>query len=140
MSYSTLSLHADHAATTGLVHRWLGEETRKAELRMWGRLLRLSLMFTVPVWLLAMVLPHISFLRPLLEAMLLGFPVKELAKWALTTPVQFWIGARFHIGAYKALRNGRCCFLAGHSFGIHSKALPYGMKAFCFLLCHAWRA
>ncbi|KAK9809274.1 hypothetical protein WJX73_000048 [Symbiochloris irregularis] len=88
-------------------NRWLGDELRKAELAMWWRLLRWSLTFTIPVWLLAMVLPHVTFLQPLLQTMVLGFPLKELIKWALTTPVQFWIGARFHVGAYRALRNGR---------------------------------
>lgn len=29
-------------------------------------------------------------------------------KWAFTTPVQFVIGWRFHVGAWRALRNGRC--------------------------------
>jgi Cu+-exporting ATPase len=38
----------------------------------------------------------------------LGFPAEELVKWAFTTPVQFVIGWRFHVGAWKALRSGRC--------------------------------
>lgn len=35
-----------------------------------------------------------------------GFRVDEVVKWLLTTPVQFWIGWRFHKGAWKALRRG----------------------------------
>lgn len=35
-----------------------------------------------------------------------GFRLDELLKWSLATPVQFWIGWRFHKGAYKALRRG----------------------------------
>ena len=41
-----------------------------------------------------------------LQAQFLGFPLGELLKWGLTTPVQFVIGWRFHRGAYKALRRG----------------------------------
>lgn len=54
-----------------------------------------------------MVFPWIPLLRPVLDASILGFPLAEVIKWAFTTPVQFWVGARFHIGAIKALRNGR---------------------------------
>jgi len=42
------------------------------------------------------------------RAQVLGFPAEELVKWAFTTPVQFVIGGRFHVGAWKALRSGRC--------------------------------
>lgn len=62
---------------------------------------------TIPVYVTAMVLPMIGFMQPLLATMVLGFPLDELIKWAFTTPVQFVIGARFHMGAYKALRGGR---------------------------------
>lgn len=37
-----------------------------------------------------------------------GFPLPQLLKFILATPVQFVIGWRFHVGAYKALRMGRC--------------------------------
>jgi hypothetical protein len=32
---------------------------------------------------------------------ILGFPCNQLVKWALATPVQFFIGWRFHRGAVK---------------------------------------
>lgn len=41
-----------------------------------------------------------------LKSDVLGFPLDELLKWALVTPVQFVVGWRFHKGAYKALRRG----------------------------------
>lgn len=88
-------------------NRWAGEESRKADMAMWLHLLRWSLIFTVPVFLTAMVLPALPFVRPLLEAQIFGFPLQEVVKWAFTTPVQFWIGARFHVGAWRALRSGR---------------------------------
>ena len=58
-----------------------------------------------------MVFPWVPLLRPALDAPLLGFPLAEVVKWGFTTPVQFWIGARFHLGALKALRNGRHAML-----------------------------
>jgi len=36
----------------------------------------------------------------------MGVSIASLLKWALATPVQFYVGARFHTGAYKSLRNG----------------------------------
>lgn len=54
-----------------------------------------------------MVFPMIPAMRPLLEAQIFGFPLDEIVKWAFSTPVQFYIGWRFHIGAWRAVRNGR---------------------------------
>lgn len=41
-----------------------------------------------------------------LSAPVFGFRCDELLKWALATPVQFWVGWRFHKGAWKAIRRG----------------------------------
>jgi Cu+-exporting ATPase len=37
---------------------------------------------------------------------IMGVSIASFLKWGLATPVQFVVGARFHIGAYKSLRNG----------------------------------
>lgn len=55
-----------------------------------------------------MVLPLWPAARPFLKFPVMGYPLEEIIKWAFTTPIQFWIGWRFHAGAYHALRNGRC--------------------------------
>jgi len=60
--------------------------------------------------MLAMVLPMMPGCEALFKAHLLGFPLDELLKWVFATPVQFWIGWRFHSGAWKALKNGRWVF------------------------------
>lgn len=86
----------------------LGAEERAAELAYWGRLLRASVTLTVPVFLFAMVLPMMPVCEQLFRVQLLGFPLNEVIKWACVTPVQFWIGWRFHAGAWRALRGGRC--------------------------------
>lgn len=87
--------------------RALGADDRKAELQYWRRLLRYSCAFTLPVFLLAMVLPMMPGCEALFKAHFLGFPLDELLKWTLASPVQFWIGWRFHAGAWKALKNSR---------------------------------
>ncbi len=87
--------------------RALGADDRRAELQYWSRSLRYSCAFTLPVFMLAMVLPMMPGCEALFQAHLLGFPLDELLKWAFATPVQFWIGWRFHAGAWKALKNGR---------------------------------
>ncbi|KAF5841526.1 hypothetical protein DUNSADRAFT_12454 [Dunaliella salina] len=76
------------------------------ELQYWWRLFSSSLMFTVPVFFVAMILPRLPGHSVLTEPMLFGFPVFQLTKWALTTPVQYVIGWRFHAGAWKAIKRG----------------------------------
>ena len=75
--------------------------------------LRWSIFFTVPLFFIAMVLPMLggdqirSFLAlPVGIKNVLMFHLGEVLQWILATPVQFWIGARFHIGAYKSLKRG----------------------------------
>lgn len=79
---------------------------QERELKYWWTLFSNSLFFTVPVFLIAMVLPWFPGSDRLTMAMVMGFPCNELVKWVLVTPVQFVIGWRFHRGAYKALRRG----------------------------------
>ncbi|EFJ52982.1 hypothetical protein VOLCADRAFT_102604 [Volvox carteri f. nagariensis] len=76
------------------------------ELRYWWGLFSTSLFFTVPVFLVAMVLPMLPGSEPFMSTPILGFPCNQLVKWALATPVQFIVGWRFHRGAIKALRRG----------------------------------
>ena len=84
-------------------------DDQAAELARWRQLFLASAALTIPVWLVAMVLPMLPGLAPVLEARILGgFPLDEVVKWAFATPVQFYIGWRFHAGAWNALRNGRC--------------------------------
>lgn len=73
---------------------------RAREIREQRRLLLIGLLFTVPLFLFAM-----------------GRDLKLLGEWAhadwahwamlaLATPVQFYVGAQYYTGAWKALRNG----------------------------------
>ena len=104
-----------------LVCRALGADDRRVELQYWRRLLRYSCCLTLPVFMLAMVLPMMPGCEALFKLQVLGFPLDELLKWAFATPVQFWIGWRFHAGAFKALKKGRsapaCCAVVLCHFG-----------------------
>ena len=74
---------------------------REAEIAQQRRLLIIGLIFTVPLLLLSMgidlgILPmewmHAAWMNWLM--------------FALATPVQFYVGWQYYVGAYKALRNG----------------------------------
>ena len=90
--------------------------------------------------MLAMVLPMMPGCEALFKIHLFGFPLDELLKWAFATPVQFWIGWRFHSGAVKALRNGRYGknikeLLWPQLHWRHRRCRQKGTGAFRFLKC-----
>lgn len=68
--------------------RSAGAEQAAAELAAWRRLLVLSVSLTLPVFLIAVVLPRVPLARRALDSLVLGFPLGQLMKWALTTPIQ----------------------------------------------------
>ena len=72
-----------------------------SEASKWYSLLTISAAFTLPVFLVAMVFPMIPVVRDIIKMKVFGMPFDSMLKWALTTPVQFWIGKRFHVGAWK---------------------------------------
>ena len=75
-------------------------QAREREISQQRRLLIVGLIFTIPLFLLAMtndmgMLPQ-------------SFAHSKLLHWimlALATPVQFYVGWQYYVGAYKALRN-----------------------------------
>ncbi|GIL89731.1 hypothetical protein Vretifemale_17508 [Volvox reticuliferus] len=77
------------------------------ELRYWWGLFSTSLFFTVPVFIVAMVLPMMPGSEGFMSTPIIWkIPCNQVVKWALATPVQFIVGWRFHRGALKALRRG----------------------------------
>jgi Cu+-exporting ATPase len=72
-------------------------QARQAEIERQRRLLIIGLIFTIPAFILSM---GIGFM---LIPEFAGFKVVLLA---LVTPVQFYVGRQFYIGAYKSLRAG----------------------------------
>ena len=72
-----------------------------SEASNWYSLLATSTAFTLPVFLVAMVFPALPVVNEIIKIKVFGMPFDSMLKWALTTPVQFWIGKRFHVGAWK---------------------------------------
>ena len=88
-------------------------KAREKEIRLQRRYLTIGLAFTLPLFLLSMgndfgYLPAF-FYRVGQGHMGMG---RETAGWfnwlmlALATPVQFYVGRQYYLGAYKSLRNG----------------------------------
>ena len=77
------------------------------EIQDWRRSFRYSISFAIPVFLISMVIP--MFL-PVLDLgsipLIPGLYTGDLACLVLTIPVQFGIGKRFYISAYKSLKHG----------------------------------
>jgi len=51
-------------------------------------LLLAAVCLTVPVFVIARILPHFPAAATALNVMIFGFPLDELLKWLLTTPIQ----------------------------------------------------
>lgn len=75
-------------------------EAREAEINYQRRMLTIGLIFTVPLFVLSMGR----------DFGLINIPMHSTwFKWlmfALATPVQFYVGKQYYVGAYKSLRNG----------------------------------
>jgi len=69
---------------------------REAEITRQRRLLIVGLTFTIPAFLLAMTVDL---------GLLPDFEWRKYILLALTTPVQFYVGRQFYIGAWKALKH-----------------------------------
>ncbi|KAF8892295.1 Cu-transporting P-type ATPase [Infundibulicybe gibba] len=81
--------------------------TRAKEVLEWRARFLWSLTFALPVFFISMIGPRISFIKPILAYRLLtGLYVGDLLSLLLTTPAQFWVGAKFYRSAYKSLRHG----------------------------------
>ncbi len=72
-------------------------QARRAEIERQRRLLIIGLIFTIPAFILSM---GVGFM---LIPEFAGFKYVLLA---LVTPVQFYVGRQFYVGAYKSLRGG----------------------------------
>jgi Cu+-exporting ATPase len=76
------------------------QQAREIEIAKQRHYLIVGVIFTVPLFIISMA-RDFGFLPPILaQSMFL-----DLFMWALATPVQFYVGWQYYIGAYKALRN-----------------------------------
>nr|WEG90124.1 heavy metal transporting ATPase 5.2 [Populus simonii x Populus nigra] len=83
------------------------ESHRKEEIKQYYRSFLWSLVFTVPVFLIAMIFMYIPGIKHALDTKLVNrLSIGAILRWVLSTPVQFIVGRRFYTGSYKALRHG----------------------------------
>ncbi|KAL0393528.1 UNVERIFIED_CONTAM: putative copper-transporting ATPase HMA5 [Sesamum latifolium] len=83
------------------------EAHREEEIKQYYKSFVWSLIFTVPVFLISMVFMYIPGINHGLDTKVVNMlTIGGILRWVLTTPVQFIIGRRFYIGAYKALCRG----------------------------------
>lgn len=79
------------------------------EIQEWKRDFRVSLSFAIPVFLISMFLP--MFIKPLDVGsiklpIIPGLWLGDVVCLALTVPVQFGIGRRFYVSAFKSIKHG----------------------------------
>jgi P-type Cu+ transporter len=76
-------------------------KAREHEINEQRRLLIVGLVFTIPLFLFSMAMDF-----GLLPAMWMHADWPAWLMFALATPVQFYVGWQYYVGAYKSLRNG----------------------------------
>jgi P-type Cu+ transporter len=76
-------------------------KARQAEINQQRHYLTVGLIFTIPLFVLAM-----SHDLGFLPMTIVHSPWLTWVMLALATPVQFYVGRQYYVGAYKALRNG----------------------------------
>ncbi|GAA5996163.1 heavy metal translocating P-type ATPase [Rhodotorula paludigena] len=80
---------------------------RTKEIHEWKNAFIRAVSFGLPVFLLSMIFPMISFLRPIVNYSLIrGIYLGDLVCLFLTLPVQFGIGMRFYRSAWRSLKHG----------------------------------
>jgi Cu+-exporting ATPase len=71
------------------------EQIRKGELKKIKNLFLISLAFSLPAFIIGMVLMWLG----------VEIPFRDYILWALATPVQFYVGWRFYEGTWHSLKN-----------------------------------
>jgi P-type Cu+ transporter len=89
------------AVETGGAAEDVEAKARQAEIDQQKHFLIVGLIFTIPLFILAM-----SHDMGFLPMAIVHSPWLPWVMFALATPVQFYVGRQYYVGAYKALRNG----------------------------------
>lgn len=80
--------------------------TRTKEIMEWRSRFMWAFVFALPVFLIGMVFPRIPYLRSFVSFRLFnGIYLGDVLVLLLTTPAQFWVGAKFYRNAIKSLRH-----------------------------------
>ncbi|PVH76377.1 heavy metal translocatin [Cadophora sp. DSE1049] len=81
--------------------------SKTKEITEWRRAFKTSLAFAIPVFLISMIIP---MMIPALDfgslSIIPGLYLGDIICLVLTIPVQFGIGKRFYISAYKSMKHG----------------------------------
>ena len=67
----------------------------KKEINYYKKMFLLSLIFAIPAFVIGMIFMWMK----------IHIPFNDYILWALATPIQFYIGKRFYLGAWAALKN-----------------------------------
>ncbi|KAK5581243.1 hypothetical protein RB653_001274 [Dictyostelium firmibasis] len=83
------------------------KNVQKEEAEKLKKNLIFSTFFTIPVFLIGMVLHKVSVFEFLYSSNILhGISYADFIMLSLTTPVQFLVGKRFYVNGYKSLKHG----------------------------------
>ena len=81
--------------------------TRMKEVFEWKSRFLWSLTFAIPVFFINMVGPKIPGIKDLLAFHIFnGIYLGDVLSFLITTPAQFWVGAKFYHSCYKSLKHG----------------------------------
>ena len=81
--------------------------TRMKEVFEWKSRFLWSLTFAIPVFFINMVGPKIPGIKELLSFHIFnGIYLGDVLSFLITTPSQFWVGAKFYYSSYKSLKHG----------------------------------
>ncbi|GJJ71576.1 P-type Cu+ transporter [Entomortierella parvispora] len=81
--------------------------SRTKEITEWRNTLKTSVILAIPVFLISMVMPMFAWGRAIYDTQLFfHLAFGDVLAGILTIPVQFGVGRRFIISAYKALKHG----------------------------------
>lgn len=101
------SIGSDNFKATIFHEKGTREAHRQEEIKRHYKLFLWSLIFTIPVFLTSMVFMYIPLINRVFGAKIVNMlSFGEILRCVLSTPVQFIIGRKFYIGAYKALSRG----------------------------------
>ncbi|KAG0354030.1 hypothetical protein BC939DRAFT_524917 [Gamsiella multidivaricata] len=80
---------------------------RTKEIQEWRRALFTSLVFAVPVFVISMILPMFAWGQSIYNLpVVFNLVVGDVLACMLTIPVQFGVGRRFMVSAYKSIKHG----------------------------------
>ncbi|EGG15979.1 P-type ATPase [Cavenderia fasciculata] len=84
-----------------------GKNVQKEEIERLKKSLYYSIGFTIPVFLLGMVLYKVKFCHFLFTSQVVnGISIADFIMFLFTTPVQFGVGRRFYVNGWKSIKHG----------------------------------